>query len=304
MGNPFRHQGRHVFDSIAVRGIIEGLPKYILGTQYFVSANDGKDYNAGTSPNKPVATIQAAIDLANSLIDWSATPMKRSVIWVEPGVYAENLTPVYYCDIVGLGIRGTDQMAEIHPTTGDCMAGTLLGTGLHNLWFEVDAQDAECLDIGICNNSVIKGCTFTKGANVTGVNAISTENCTHLTFVGNWIGSGQLTDLAYGIYAAGGSNKFFHQCDIRDNVIQVATCGIYIASNCRATETVIRKNFIHAPGTNYGIRVLDAITPGAFVVENDIIIDGAGDAIEHSGGAGYTLYNKTLVNGSYAQETA
>jgi len=305
-----RWRGRHVFDYISAR-FLDGLPQYVLGTQYYVSKNDGNTRNAGTNPGKPLSTIQAAIDKANALIDWSATPIKRQIIWVEPGVYAENLTPAYYCDIVGLGIRGTDQMAEIHPTTGDCFAGTFLGTGLHNLRLEVDAQDACMLDLGICNNSIIRACEFALGANVTGVVGIDTENCTHLVVEDCDFESGQLQDMAYAIYHRGGADKFAHNCRYRGNRIFAQTVGIYIASNCTASECVIGGpgkdgNFIHVAGTGTGIDGFGggADTGGqAIAINNHIIIVGAGDAI-HGLAAGKKLMNRTLVNGSYALETA
>lgn len=295
-----RWRGRHVFDQIGAK-LIEGLPQYILGTQYFVSANDGNDSNAGTSPDKPLATIQAAIDLANALIDWAATPMKRQVIWVEPGVYAENLTPGYYVDIVGLGIRGTDQMAEIHPTTGSVMTGTLLGSGFHNLQFEAMEASTPIFDIGICNNSVFKGCVFALGANVAGVVAIDTENCTHLGVFDCDFESGQLQDLAYAFYHRGGANKFAHNCRYIGNRIFAQTCGVWIQNTCTNSQMILQKNFIKVAGTGKGI---DDNNGNSYCVENDIVIVGAGDAIEHAGGAGFTCRNHTLVNGSYALETA
>ena len=305
-----RHRGRHVFDSIAAKHF-EGLPQYILGTEFFVSKNDGGSTNSGTSPNAPVDTVQAAIDKANALVDWSKTPMKRQVIWVEPGVYPENLTPAYYADIVGLGIRGTDQMAEVHPTTGSVMTGTLLGAAFRNMWFEVDEQDAEIFDIGICNNSEFSGCTFALGANVTGVVAIDTENCTHLVIDDCDFESGQLQDMAYAIYHRGGADKFAHNCRYRRNRIFAKTMGIYIDQLCTASKTIIGGpgedgNIIHVAGTGTGI---DGYGGGAdsggqaIAVNNHIIIVGAGDAI-HGLAAGKKLMNRTLVNGAYALETA
>lgn len=295
-----RHRGRHVFDSLAGNDI-EGVAQNVLGTQYYVSKNDGSDSNAGTSRDAPLLTIQAAITKANALIDWGATPMKRQVIWVEPQVYAENLTPAYYCDIVGMGIRGTDQMAEIHPSTGSVMTGTLLGLACYNLQFEVDEASAEIFDIGICNNSKFQSCTFALGANVAGVVAIDTDNCTHLIVDDCDFESGQLQDMAYAFYHRGGADKYAHNVRYTNNRIFAQTCGIYIDAQCTDTEALFQKNFIHVPGTGKGI---DDNNGGSFCVENDIVIDGAGDAIEHAGGAGHTLRNHTLVNGVYALETA
>lgn len=298
-----RWRGRHVFDQIGAN-LIEGLPQYILGTQYFVSANDGNDNNAGTSPDKPVATIQAAIDLANTLIDWSAVPMKRQVIWVEPGVYAENLTPAYYCDIVGLGIRGTDQMAEVNPASGSAMTGTLLGSGFHNMRFEGKTASTPIFDIGIGNNSVFHKCCFALGANVAGVAAIDTENATHLTIEECNFESGQLQNLAYAIYHRGGADKFAHNCRYIRNIIFAATAGIWIQSTCTASQAVALENNIIVDGTGKGIDGSNGGGTGYLVaIKNRIIVAGAGDAIAGVS-AGNMMHNETNVNGVFAYETA
>lgn len=300
-----RWRGRHVFDQIGAN-LIEGLPQYLLGNQYFVSTNDGNDNNAGTSPDKPVATIAAAITLSNATINWSYTPKKYNVIWVEPGVYAENLTPAYYAHICGLGVRGTDTMSEIHVATGSVFTGTFLGSGLHNLWIEGEQASTPLLDLGICNNSLIRDCVFALGANVAGVVAIDTENCTHLTVEGCDFESGQLQDLAYAIYNRGGADKFAHNVRYRRNNIFAQTCGIYIASNCVASQAIAEENIINVKTTGTGI---DGYGGGADTgsqlkaVRNRIIIEGAGDAI-HGLAAGNKMHNETNVNGVFAYETA
>jgi len=271
-------------------------------TTYFVDPQKGDDTaHDGKSWDAPKATIQAAITASNAEIDWSATPKRFNRIYVAPGVYAENLTPPYYCQIVGTGIRGTDTETEIHPTSGSCFTGTFLGTHLFNLRMEVMAQDDEILDLGICNNSRIKSCVFALGANVSGVVGIDTENCTHLWVEDCDFESGQLQDMAYAIYHRGGADKFAHNCRYLRNRMWVQTCGIWIQDTCTASQSLAQKNFIKVAGTGKGI---DDNNGNLYCVENDIVVVGAGDAIEHAGGAGFTLRNHTLVNGSYALETA
>lgn len=298
-----RWRGRHVFDSISA-GIIEGLPQSITGVQYFVDNISGNDSNAGTSPDKPLLTIQAAIDLSNATINWSYTPKKYNIIWVAPGVYAENLTPAYYCHIVGTGIRGTDTMAEIHPATGSAMTGTLLGSGFHNLWFEGMIASTPIFNIGICNNSEIKKCVFALGANVAGVAAIDTDNCTHLVVEETDFESGQLQNLAYAIYHRGGADKFAHNCRYRRNNIFAATAGIWIQSTCTATQAIAEENNIMVDGTGIGIDGSNGGGTGSLVaIKNRIIVAGAGDAIAGVS-AGNMLHNETNVDGVFAYETA
>jgi len=300
-------RGKHRFAWLEA-AFFQGIPQHVIGKQYYVSANDGVDAGSRdyTNPNYPAATIQAAITRSNATIDWGATPKKYNVIWVEPGVYAENLTPAYYCWIVGLGIRGTDTAAEIHPATGSVFTGTFLGTILASLRMEVDEASKPILDLGICNNSRIVGSEFAIGAAVASVAAIDTENCTHLVVEDCDFTSGMTNNMAYCAYHRGGADKFAHNVRYLNNRMFAATCGIYVASNCTASQMIAQKNTIIVDGAGIGIDGYGGggDTGGAMLaIENDIIVAGAGDAI-HGLAAGKKLRNHTLVNGSYALETA
>lgn len=304
-----RWRGLHVFDRIQA-GFIEGLPQTILGTQYFVSANDGNDNNAGTSPDKPVLTIARARTLSNATIDWGATPKKFNFIWVEPGLYDEYFEGgFYYAWVVGLGVRGTDTMAEIHPSADGGVFrsnATFLGTNFLNMRFENDIVNQPIFDLGILNNSIIRQCGFALGANVAGVKAIDTENCTHLTLEDNDFESGQLQKLDAAVYHRGGADKFAHNCRYRRNNIFAKTVGLYVATNCVASQSIAEENNIYVDGTGKGI---DGKGGGAdsgsdlIAIRNRIIVAGAGDAI-HGLAAGLKLHNETNVNGVFAYETA
>lgn len=290
-------------DKFLARAICDMVGILGNGNIYYVDGDDGDDDYDGLSWSTAVETIQAAIDLSNATIDWSATPKHYNVILVKPGVYAEELTPAYYCVIIGMGVRGTDTAAEIHPATGSCITGTFLGTVLFNLRLEVNEASHPILDIGICNNSRIENCEFALGANVAGVNAIDTDNCTHLVVKNCDFTSGQLQNLAYGAYHRGGADKFAHNVRYINNRIWAATGGIYIADTCVASGALIQRNMIHVDGTGTG--VYDAGYGYSLVVDNDIVVDGAGDALNHAGGTGGDLLNnRTMVNGSYALEPA
>jgi hypothetical protein len=301
-------RGKHTFSHLEA-SFIQGLPQHVVGNQYYVSANDGVDSSSRpyTNPDYPAATIQAAITRSNATIDWSATPKKYNIIWVEPGVYAENLTPAYYCWIIGLGIRGTDTMAEVRPASGSELTGTFLGTVLSNLRFEHLEASKPVFDLGICNNSKLLSCQFALGADVDGVAAIDTENCTHL-----WVedcdvesGMGDHT-FDYFIYHRGGADKYAHNCRYLRNRAFVETCGIYVASNCTPSQSIAEDNDIIVSGTGTGI---DGNGGGAdsgsplVAIKNRIIVAGAGDAI-HGLDAGNMLHNETNVDGTFAYETA
>lgn len=262
---------------------------------YYVDANNGDDENDGKSWDTAVATIDTAVDLWNALIDWSATPMRYGCIFVAPGVYAEAPSIPYYCYMIGCGWRGTDTAAEIHPTTGSCFTGTMLGTVFVNLRFEVNTA-VDCLNIGICNNSGIIGCTFTNGAAVA-ANGLNTENCTHLWFEGNSVESGQTTGMAYGIYFGGGSNKFAHNVRIKNNDIFASTAGIFIQDTCTASQAII------GPGNSIwgAAKGIDDNNGTSRCYGNYI---SATDAIEHANSSTHCVGNHVSNNGTGAMETS
>lgn len=262
---------------------------------YYVNATGGSDDNDGLSWDFPKATIQAAITASNALLNWSTTPDLYNVIYVAPGVYAENLTPAYYCHIVGTGIRGTDTMAEIHPATGSCITGTFLGTHLHNLWLEVNTA-VPCLDIGICNNSLIEYCIFTNGAAVAAT-AIDTDNCTHLTVRYCDVQSGQTTGMAYGLYHRGGDNVYAHNCRIHDNVIHCTTAGIWIQDTCTASQYTAWNNLIARP-----TKGVDDNSGTSYLYNN--YITASSDAIEHANSATQCIGNHVINNATGAMEAS
>jgi len=271
-----------------------GPPIFGLGgVAYYVDGVDGDDSKDGLSWANAVKTIQQAIDLNDATIDWGETPKKYNAIYVKPGVYAENLSFPYYCWIIGLGIRGTDTMTEIHPTSGSAFAGTMLGTGLYNLRFKVD-EAVPMLDVGICNNSWIEQCTFTcnVGAAVhpTG---IDTETCTHLTVIGCSFQSEGLGNLAYGLAFHGGADKYAHNVRIYNNVI-FADIGIWVEDICTDSQAVFAGNQIVA--VTIGIDDNN----GAGLCINNFI--QSADAIDHAGGANFTIGNRVVEAGVGAWE--
>lgn len=287
-------------------GFIQGAPDLldpeymgwpIADNKYYVDSNV-TNTGDGASWETAFLTVQEAITASNATIDWSATPMLYNAIYVAPGVYAENLTPAYYCYIIGTGIRGTDTSAEIHPTTGSCLTGTLLGSILYNLRFEVD-EAVDCLNIGICNNSEVFSCVFTNGAAVAAT-ALSTDNCTHLHFHHNYVESGQLTGMKHGLYFQGGADKYAHNIHVHDNSIVTTDTGVYIAAGCTASEARI--------GPNNMIRCSGGASKGVDDNQGGSIVYGnwirANDAIEHAGGASFTIGNSVVNNATGAKEAA
>lgn len=301
-----RHRGRHVFDSLKA-GHIDGVAQNIVGNQYYVSVNDGKDTNVGTNPDKPVATLARARVLSNATIDWSKYPKKYNIIWVEPGTYDEYFEGGFYCAfVVGLNARHNP---IIRPSSvGGVFRGnaTLIDEVFINLHFQSLIQDVPIMDLGIVNYVDFLGCKFSLGANVTGVKAIDTENSSDLVVDDCDFVSGQLERLDYAIYHRGGYDKFAHNARYMRNRIFVKSGGIYVATNCVASQAIAEENDIEVLGTGIGI---DGKGGGPdtgselLAIKNRIIVEGAGDAI-HGLAAGKMLHNEVNVNGVFAYETA
>jgi hypothetical protein len=250
-------------------------------------------------------TIAEAITASNDDITWSDTPWNvDNWILIAQGEYAEALTSLpYSAHMVGMGNAGTDGAVEIHPASGACMAGTGLDLTIFNIRFEVTGA-TPALDFGICNNVIIEHCEIVCGIAGTGTHGISTENATHLQVRNcSFQFGGASGGWDYGIYAAGGANKYLHHCRIEDNEIlglDPAGTGIFIQNTCTASNTVIARNIIVASGAGTGIDC--DYTGSCYLVDNRIIVGSGGDAIAHAGGNTKMVGNIVNLNGTCAYE--
>ncbi len=110
--------------------------------QFHVDGKDGSDNNNGLSMDRAFASIEAAITAMKARIDWAETPWARSdVLYIAPGLYAEELTSMPYgCSVIGLGdafdLNG-QRGVTIKPGSGrpvDCTS--IINSRLENLCFE------------------------------------------------------------------------------------------------------------------------------------------------------------------------
>jgi len=251
---------------------------------------DANNANDGTDPRYPKLTIQSAINAHNALINWvdafgGLRPF--STIYIGPGEYVENLTPAYFCHIIGLGQLGTDTATEVHPVTGSALAGTGLGLHLCNIKFESETA-VPVIDFGICNNTIIEHCEITKGIAGLATIGIEFDNASHVRIIGNDFLSG-VADFATGLRFNGGANKFAHQVRVIGNVIYAATTGIHIAADCTASGMLIAKNTIARPTT--GINDLSALS---YCVEN--WVSAGTNAIVHAASATRCIANHVIDN--------
>ena len=269
------------------------------GYVWYVDKNhpNTSDSNDGLSWERPLTTIGAARTKNNATIDWADDAYPLNTILVAPGVYAEQIGGLYYVRLIGTGTRGTDGMAEVSLTGYSALAGTMLNAYIYNMHFECDTQDTPIVDGGIVNSTWFERCTFALGANVSGVAGIDTDNSTHLTVLNCSFESGQAQNLAYGIYARGGANKYLHQARIHYNVIQAATAGIWIQDTCTASGCEIRGNTIYRP-----TKGIDDNSGTSYCIDN--FISASSDAIEHANSSTQCIGNHVINNATGAKEAS
>jgi len=213
-------------------------------------------------------------------------------IIIAPATYDENITALpFSCNMIGLGHPGTDKHVELHPSAGIPIAGTVSGLRLINMRFEaVGAVDL--LDFNICNNVEILNCTFAC-ADADNVAAISTQNSSYLTIRDCRFDCLLATaGFAYCLYFGGGSDKYLASGVIENNVfsgMDAAGTAIYIASDCTASETIIRNNIIKLTGAGTGI---DDNNDNAMVLDNVVF---------HVSGTPYDI-NTSWSKNNYASD--
>jgi len=275
-----------------------GLRTAPQGLVYYVDAShaDASDNNDGTDPNEPKATIQSAITASNATIDWAVTPPYYGQNWivVSPGVYAENLTPAYYCKIIGLGqANGGDCCVNVEPTTGSPLAGTGLALHLFNIRFTCNTA-VPVLDFGVFNSCIIENCMIVDGnpglatvlIDITGGGGSKILDC-NLTYTSS--------APPIGIRSTGN----FFDCQIVGCKIAAATTGIDLSAGGLFGNALIAHNYIYNGTTGTLATGIDDSTTGhTLVVDNWIT---AVDAISHAN-ASMTIANHVINGGVGAVE--
>jgi len=276
---------------LGLRTAPQGLVYYVDG-----SHPDADDNNDGTDPLEPKATIQSAITDSNATIDWAATPPYYGQNWiiVSPGDYAENLTPAFYCKIVGLGQAvGGDVCVRVVPAAGSPLAGTGLGLHLYNIRF--DALTAvPVLDFGVMNSCIVEECMIvdgnpglaTVGIDTTDAGGSSILSC-NFAYATN--------PMTIGIRSTGD----FFDCQIRDCHIKAVTTGIDLSGAGLCGGSIAKDNVISGGGSVLlGTGIDDSVVGDLMCVNNYIT---ATDAINHADAA-MTIANHVINAGVGAVE--
>lgn len=279
---------------LGIRTEPQGLVYYVDG-----SSATADDTNDGTDPEAPFETIQAAITASNALIDWAVTPpyYGMNTIIVAPGVYAENLTPAYYCRIVGLGLAtGGDVCVNVEPATGSPLAGTGLALHLINIRFTANTA-VPVLDFGVMNSCVIDRCMIVDGNPGLATVGIDTTDAGGSRIIGCNI-TYTSNPITRGIRSTGD----FFDCQVVGCFIKAVTTGIDLSGAALCGGALIAHNYINGGGSVLlGTGIDDSVVGDSFCVDNWVT---ATDAISHADLANMAIANHVLDAGVGAIEAA
>lgn len=281
----------------------EGLRTAPQGVVYYVDGShpDASDSADGTDPDSPLETIQEAIDKNNATIDWAATPPYVGVnhIVIAPSEYAENLTPPFYCRVIGLGLatgNTTDICVDVHPAAGSPLAGTGLAAHWINIRFTCDTA-VPILDFAVMNTCVFEGCAITDGNPGLATIGIDTTDANSSVIIG-CVFKGNTNPMTIGIRSTGD----FFSCRVLDNEICAVTTGIDLSGAALCGNAVIANNRIWGGGAVLLATGIDDSVVGDSYCTNNWV--SATDAISHADLANMALDNHVLNAGVGAVEAA
>jgi len=214
---------------------------------YYVDGRYGSDNNSGRSKDEPFATVAKAISTTNARINWSNSPWANSdVIYIAPGVYAENLTSLPHgATMIGLGDAHDgdgENGVKIKPASGAPVdVGTFVNAKIFNVAFE-SPDTSRVFDAAILNNVQLVHCVF-KGAP-------------------------EATTSTAGIYTNDSVNLTVEDCRI-----MYVDCGIdfvYADADDSVTRALIKNNYMTYM-SEAGIRVsANLVSPASLIVGNYI----------------------------------
>lgn len=283
-------------NSLGLRTTPQGLVWYVDGSHPL--ANDLSD---GTNPHEPLATIQAAIDKNNATIDWAATPPYVGQNWiiVAPGQYAENLTPPYYCKIIGLGQatgNTNDQCVNVEPAAGSALAGTGLALHVYNIRFTA-LTAVPVIDFGVMNSCIFEECAIVDGNPGLATVGIDTTDANSSVIIGcRFVGN--TNPMTIGIRSTGD----FFGCQVVGNFIAAVTTGIDLSGAALVGNAVIAHNMICGGGAVLlATGIDDSVVGDSFCVDNWV---SATDAINHADLANMCVANHVINAGAGAVEAA
>jgi len=261
------------------------------GRHYFLNGEGGSDSYDGFSAEKPLATFEEAFTRMRARIDWSESPWANyDILWVYPGVYAENLTALPHgCAVIGVGgfdLKDGQMAARIVPASGAPVdVGAFVNAEIYNIAFE-SKTTYPAFDSEILNNVLFDNCYFSGPVETsTAAAGIVAKDSVMLRVV-----NCQFSCLDKGIdinYADGG-DSFSHAKILNSIFDQIDTAGIEISSNLVGPSSLVRGCSFHGGGVTMGY----AINDGSAILDVSWC-----DAESTSGFSGCRSVNASYNNG-------
>lgn len=190
------------------------------GKYYYVDADHGTDSNnAGTTIEKPFATIQKAIDTATAWDVIFIAAIDPDTDASDPGQYAEDLTVTYAkhgLSLIGVGPCSGTKLPYLGPKIKNAAAA------LGNTLLDVQAAGIrlEGLQFNCTRNSGTKGVWFDSQTSDT---YYTKAGSVGFTMVNCMVKNG---DSNYGVVVTGGYGGIVNNC-----TLQYCTYGIYLGNN-------------------------------------------------------------------------
>jgi hypothetical protein len=267
--------------------------------QFHVDGKDGSDNNNGLSMDRAFATIAAAITAMNARIDWSESPWARSdLLYIAPGLYAENLTSFPYgCSVIGLGdafdLNG-ERGVTIKPAAGspvDCTS--IINSRLQNLCFE-SPDTSPIFQVDNFNRNVLVDIllsglpggspTTTRGLEI--VKDMTGNRISNLVIQVARNGLYVVTDNANSKQASGNI--------IEELIVRGADQkGVFFHANCVPSYTIIKDSEIGDGSTTLALGLDD--DTGLVKVSNT---NFQATACDPASGDGDSKYNNCYLNGA------
>jgi len=291
-------EGIFQYGGVPVGGSVATWPRP-QSKVYFVDGLRGVAGNPGLKTDTALNTIAGAVTKMNARIDWAATPWaKGDVLYIFPGVYAENLTSLPYgCTVVGVGdaydLDG-QRGVTIKPASGapvDCTS--VINMRIENICFE-SPDTTVCFQADNFNRNIMTNCIFSglPGSSPTTVKGLEivkdmTGNRLHnVVFQVVRNGVYIVTDNANSKQASGNIFEYIY-------VRGADQTGFYFDANCVPSYTQINEAVIGDGGTTLALGLDD--NTGIVNVSNTMF---TATACDPASGDSDSKYNHCYLNGA------
>ena len=282
-------------DAMIAASKIDGFDPTMNGKAFYVNNIVGSDSNDGLSWAKPLATISAAVTLAEA----HRVLQVANNRFVQNRIYIQGTATAYtalaalpnWCDIIGVGSdpRGNGTgIARIGADTGtgggvaDAVAGGYRGLNFYNLQFQ-GGSAAAAFSVVQLFRSTFENCAFmVNGGSTAGLTGlVVTSKAGGLVIKNCHWGTNGSGDFATGIHLDG---TYWMNCKVENCHIVGTTIGILVDSTCTyGWSSEFKNNYIGAGVTTCDVCVDDNTTTGNIMFIGNYLNGTAGSAMTETG---------------------